>query len=51
VGDGFVVDVRDADPNMLWLASAKLGTHVPVAEIRSGAYRPPPVTTTSVAPG
>ena len=49
VGDRFLRDLRDPDVGVLWLLSARLGKHVPVAEVRSGAFRPGPVATVSTA--
>jgi hypothetical protein len=49
VGDRFVVDLRAADVGVLWVLSARLGKRVPVADVRSGAFRPGSVTTASVA--
>ena len=48
VGDRFITDLRDADLRVLWLLSARLGKHVPVAEVRSGAFRPGSVATASI---
>lgn len=49
VGDRFLRDLRDPDAGVLWLLSARLGKHVPVAEVRSGAFRPGPVGAASIA--
>jgi hypothetical protein len=49
VGDRFVFDFRDGDVSGLWLLSARLGKHVPVADARSGAFQPGPVETVSLA--
>ncbi|HEX5621660.1 MAG TPA: hypothetical protein VFX51_24760 [Solirubrobacteraceae bacterium] len=48
VGDRFVHDLRKPDPRRLWLLSARLGKQVPIADARSGAFQPAPVTTTSI---
>jgi len=49
VGDRFVIELRDADVWKLWLLSARLGKHVPGADVRSGAFRPGPVRQASIA--
>ena len=41
VGDRFVHD-------NLWLMSARLGKRVPIPEVRSGAFQPPPVTSVAI---
>jgi hypothetical protein len=49
VGDHFLINLRDPDVWHLWLLSARLGEHVPGADVRSGAFRPRPVRSVSVA--
>jgi hypothetical protein len=49
VGDRFVHALReDAADRELWLFSARLGEHVSVDTVRSGAFRANPVTTESI---
>jgi hypothetical protein len=48
VGDGFLIALRDADVWHLWLLSARLGKHVPGAEVQSGAFRPERVRQVSI---
>ena len=48
VGDRFLIELRDADIWHLWLLSARLGKHVPGAEVQSGAFRPERVRQASV---